>query len=93
MAITHKVTFTPSEEMEKTNPKQVTVSGNALPKIKKIKKFVVRDSFVATVGYVLVGADYSQMELRLIAHLSKDQILCDFLKSGGDVFKQIASHW
>ena len=48
---------------------------------------------MATTGHVLIGADYSQMELRLVAHLSKDPILTEFLKSGGDVFKQIASHW
>jgi len=42
---------------------------------------------------VLVAADYSQLELRVIAHLSSDRKLLAILNSGGDVFKLIASQW
>jgi len=44
-------------------------------------------------GGVLVAADYSQLELRVIAHLSADRKLQSILNSGGDVFKMIASQW
>ena len=42
---------------------------------------------------MLVAADYSQLELRVIAHLSADRKLLNILNSGGDVFKLIASQW
>jgi DNA polymerase I-like protein with 3'-5' exonuclease and polymerase domains len=54
---------------------------------------LVRDAFVAREGHVLVSADYSQLELRLMAHFSKDKILVPLLARGGDVFKLIASQW
>ena len=44
-------------------------------------------------GGVLVAADYSQLELRIIAHLSADRKLRSILNTGGDVFKLIASQW
>jgi len=53
----------------------------------------LRSMFVPYNGAVLVAADYSQLELRLIAHLSKDLNLRAQLNSGGDVFKGIASGW
>ena len=40
-----------------------------------------------------MAADYSQLELRVIAHLSADRKLLGILNSGGDVFKLIASQW
>ena len=55
--------------------------------------FSVRQCFVARSGYVLVSADYSQLELRILAHLSKDKQLLQVLNEGGDVFKSIASVW
>lgn len=42
-------------------------------------------------GGVLLAADYSQLELRLIAHLAQDAKLTEVLNAGGDVFKTIAS--
>ena len=44
-------------------------------------------------GGVLVAADYSQLELRMIAHLSQDTKLISILNGGGDVFKTIAAQW
>ena len=41
-------------------------------------------------GGVLLAADYSQLELRIIAHLSRDSKLTRVLNAGGDVFKTIA---
>lgn len=41
----------------------------------------------------MLAADYSQLELRLLAHLAKDRCLMSILNSGSDVFKQIAAKW
>ena len=42
------------------------------------------------VGGVLVAADYSQLELRMIAHLANDSKLMTILNGGEDVFRSIA---
>lgn len=40
-----------------------------------------------------MGADYSQIELRVLAHISKDPTLMSFFGEGVDVLKMVASHW
>lgn len=45
----------------------------------------VRDAFVAKEGYKLLSIDYSQIELRLLAHFSKDKALLEAFKSGVDI--------
>jgi DNA polymerase-1 len=45
----------------------------------------VRAAFEATPGFLLVGADYSQIELRIMAHLSQDKALLRAYKNGEDV--------
>lgn len=51
----------------------------------------IRDAFIARDGFLLVGLDYSQIELRLAAILSKDEKLCDIFKSGRDVHREVAA--
>jgi len=51
----------------------------------------IRELFIASPGYVLVGADYSQIELRLLAHLSGDKNLSDAFNEGRDVHRVTAS--
>ncbi|GFY64631.1 DNA polymerase theta [Trichonephila inaurata madagascariensis] len=53
----------------------------------------LRNLFIPSKGNVLLSADYSQLELRILAHLSKDKKLINSLNSGEDVFKNIASNW
>ncbi|XP_078577834.1 DNA polymerase theta-like isoform X2 [Branchiostoma floridae x Branchiostoma japonicum] len=53
----------------------------------------LRHAFIPFQGGVLLAADYSQLELRIIAHLSQDSKLTQVLNSGQDVFKAIASQW
>jgi DNA polymerase-1 len=50
-----------------------------------------REVFVAPPGRTLVVADYSQIELRVIAHLSQDDNLCSALVSGRDLHVQTAA--
>ncbi len=52
---------------------------------------VVRSAFEASPGYVLVGADYSQMELRIMTHLSGDKALAEAFRKGEDVHQTTAS--
>ncbi|KKS70968.1 MAG: polymerase I protein [Candidatus Magasanikbacteria bacterium GW2011_GWE2_42_7] len=51
----------------------------------------VRNAFVAADGYTLVAADYSQIELRIVAHLAKDKTLIDIFKRGEDVHTATAA--
>ena len=44
-------------------------------------------------GGILLAADYSQLELRMIAHLSNDKKLIRILNNDGDVFKLITAEW
>ncbi|NLC28334.1 MAG: DNA polymerase I [Campylobacteraceae bacterium] len=50
----------------------------------------VREGFVAEKGYTLVGIDYSQIELRLLAHFSQDSALVEAFKADKDIHNQTA---
>ena len=51
----------------------------------------IRRGFVPRVGWKLLAADYSQIELRLLAHLSHDAAFVSAFKAGGDIHRQTAS--
>ena len=51
----------------------------------------VRKAFIARDGYKIVAADYSQIELRIMAHLSGDQGLLDAFAHGKDIHRATAS--
>ncbi|MDD7804869.1 MAG: DNA polymerase I [Endozoicomonas sp. (ex Botrylloides leachii)] len=51
----------------------------------------VRQAFIASKGYKLVAADYSQIELRIMAHLSGDKGLLSAFTEGLDIHKATAS--
>ncbi|KZY65481.1 DNA polymerase I, partial [Oleiphilus sp. HI0066] len=51
----------------------------------------IRQAFVAEQGYKLIAADYSQIELRIMAHLSQDKGLLDAFAHGADVHKATAA--
>uniref|UniRef100_A0A8D3CC38 DNA polymerase theta n=1 Tax=Scophthalmus maximus TaxID=52904 RepID=A0A8D3CC38_SCOMX len=53
----------------------------------------MRHAFVPFSGGMILAADYSQLELRILAHLSKDQRLLQVLNGGADVFRCIAAEW
>ncbi len=50
----------------------------------------IRRAFVAPPGAVFLSADYSQIELRVLAHLSKDPVLVDAFRTGQDVHVRTA---
>jgi DNA polymerase-1 len=50
----------------------------------------IRDAFVARDGHEILSADYSQIELRVLAHLSGDKELTDAFRAGTDVHTRTA---
>ncbi|XP_076835722.1 DNA polymerase theta isoform X2 [Brachyhypopomus gauderio] len=70
------------------------ISDSDKPPEKGMPFFVsMRHAFVPFSGALIVAADYSQLELRVLAHLSCDRRLLQVLNSGEDVFKSIAAEW
>jgi DNA polymerase-1 len=52
---------------------------------------IIRECFIAKKGYKLIGCDYSQIELRLLAHFTKAKALVDAYHDGKDVHSATAS--
>jgi DNA polymerase-1 len=51
----------------------------------------VREAFVAKPGHLLVSADYSQIELRILAHFSQDPAFLEAFRSGEDIHVRTAA--
>jgi DNA polymerase I len=51
----------------------------------------IREAFIAPPEYVIVDADYSQIELRVLAHVSKDEFLIKAFMDDKDIHSQTAS--
>ena len=51
----------------------------------------IREAFVAPEGYTILAADYSQIELRIMAHLSQDAGLLSAFAAGEDIHRHTAS--
>lgn len=51
----------------------------------------IRHAFIPRNGYTLVAFDYSQVELRVAAILSRDEKLCEIFRQGRDVHREVAA--
>lgn len=51
----------------------------------------IRRGFIPRSGWILLAADYSQIELRLLAHLSGDPAFVEAFNAGGDIHRQTAA--
>ena len=81
-----KQTFTTTGRLSSTEPNLQNIP------IRSEESKEIRSMFVASSkDHVLIDADYSQIELRLLAHLSKDPIFVDAFKNGVDIHTKTAS--
>jgi DNA polymerase I-like protein with 3'-5' exonuclease and polymerase domains len=53
-------------------------------------EYDIRKAYVPTPGWVLLDADYSQLELRVAALFSQDQVMIDAYKAGADIHQEVA---
>jgi DNA polymerase-1 len=52
---------------------------------------LVRNAFVASPGFVLLGADYSQIELRIAAHIAREKAMIRAFRRGEDIHRATAA--
>lgn len=62
------------------------------PNVQGAPKEDLRKFFDAPNGYVLIGADYSQLDLRVAAMLAKDPLMIEAIGSGADLHRIVAAH-
>lgn len=73
-------TFTVSGRFSSSSPNMQNIPTNG--------EFNIRRAFRAKPGYVLLGGDYSQLELRVMAGISQDPTLVQAYKNGGDIHQK-----
>ncbi|KHJ94725.1 DNA-directed DNA polymerase [Oesophagostomum dentatum] len=94
--------FVSDDGMVRTQCEMCTSTGRILcmePNLQTVPKETVLDGitprhlFKAQKGCVLLSADYSQLELRVLAHLSGDPSLIEHLSDGRDMFEELSKKW
>lgn len=81
-----------SQYLEKEADVSKSIDATA-PTATKPSSVCMRNVFQPFPGAIFLAADYSQLELRILAQMSGDDKLKQFLNSDGDVFKMIAGEW
>lgn len=61
-----------------------------IPSSRTAEGDLLRKSFIAEEGYTLIVADYSQIELRVAGHLSRDEVITDIYNNDGDIHQMTA---
>jgi DNA polymerase-1 len=59
--------------------------------IRSVEGKKIMEAFIAEDGWVILSADYSQIELRILAHLSRDSLLVESFKRGEDIHRRTAA--
>ncbi len=59
--------------------------------IKSVQGRRIREAFVPEEGFTMLSADYSQIELRLLAHFSRDESLVEAFRTGSDIHNRTAA--
>ena len=59
--------------------------------IKGVEGRKIREAFIPEDGFFFVSSDYSQIELRVLAHISGDELLIDAFKNDQDIHNRVAS--
>jgi len=80
-----KVTRTETGRLSSSDPNM-----QAMPVRSSVGKRI-RDGFIATVLHILLGADFSQQEICVVAHESNCKFIMDILIAGGDIHAEMAS--
>eukprot|EP01105_Mastigella_eilhardi_P004010 TRINITY_DN152_c0_g2_i1.p1 TRINITY_DN152_c0_g2~~TRINITY_DN152_c0_g2_i1.p1 ORF type:complete len:439 (-),score=99.99 TRINITY_DN152_c0_g2_i1:2555-3871(-) len=91
---TYNQTATPTGRTAAVSPNvQCTVNNSSFKGGTTGSQHVVniRAAFIAAAGCVLLSADYRQIELRILAHFSRDPLLLLILSGREDVFKAVAA--
>jgi DNA polymerase-1 len=79
-------TFTKTGRLSSSNPNLQNIPSPA----KGDEGTELRKAFVAPRGYKLVAGDYSQIELRVLAHVTQDPVLCQAFHDGQDIHTRTA---
>lgn len=82
-SLNQTVTATGRLSSSRPNLQNIPIGGESADKIRK--------SFIAKKGFHFFSADYSQIELRLVAHLSGDKTLIESFKNNEDIHARTAS--
>jgi DNA polymerase-1 len=59
--------------------------------IKGIEGKKIREAFIPEDGFLFVSSDYSQIELRVLAHISEDELLVEAFRNDEDIHNRVAS--
>ena len=89
----HKVSTATQQSLLNPLIPEFEVCASPFHDIDTIKTVCMRDVFIPFPNGIFLAADYSQLELRLLAHMSQDTKLCNFLNESGDAFCMIAGEW